>query len=300
MVNLHLNIKNADEAREFITECEASFAREITDAIYSITDNHDSRLIMLSGPTCSGKTTTARRLTDRITESGHRAVVMSIDDFFLDRDSRNRVDTDAPDYDSVKAIDLEYFEHFIRRLLRGESVLIPVYDFTSTSRVGYNEYIPRENDIYVFEGIQAVYPEITSLLGGKYRSIFISVGEDISYKGTTLTKNELRLLRRVVRDYKFRGATAEFTLHLWGGVRHNEETNIFPNSQGCSVYLNSLLPYEPFIISAYAVPLLRTVPHGSRYREEAEELIAKMSAFDGEYFEDSMIPADSVFREFIG
>ena len=300
MVNLHLNINNADDARKFIGECEASFVKEINDAIRSITDNHDSRLVMLSGPTCSGKTTTARRLTDRITESGYRAIVMSIDDFFLDRNSRNRVDIDAPDYDSVKAIDLEYFEYFIGRLLRGESVLIPVYDFTATARVGYNEYIPHENDIYVFEGIQAVYPEITSLLGGKYKSIFISVSDDISYNGTTLTKNELRLLRRVVRDYKFRGATAEFTLHLWEGVRYNEETNIFPNSQNCSVYLNSFLPYEPFIISSYATPLLKTVPHDSRYRSIADELIYKMSSFDSAYFEDSMIPADSVFREFIG
>lgn len=300
MINLHLNIKNANEARDFISNCEAAFAKEITDAIYSIMDNHENRLIMLSGPTCSGKTTTARRLTDRITESGHRAVVMSIDDFFLDRSSRNRVDTDAPDYDSVKAIDLEYFELFIGRLLRSESVLKPVYDFSATARVGYNEYIPHENDIYVFEGIQAVYPEITSLLGGKYKSIFISVGEDISYNGTTLTKNELRLLRRVVRDYKFRGATAEFTLHLWEGVRQNEENNIFPNSKNCSVYLNSLLPYEPFIISRYAEPLLETIPKESRYRDEAEELIDKVSSFDCEYFEDCMIPADSVFREFIG
>ena len=300
MVDLRLDIKSAEEAEKYIINCEAEYTAKINNAIRKITDNHENRLIMLSGPTCSGKTTTARRLTERITENRRRAVVISIDDFFLDRNTEKSVDVEAPDYDTAKAIDLDYFGYFIKRLLDKKSVLIPIYSFEKTSRIGYNEYIPHENDIYIFEGIQAVYPEITSQLEGRHKTIFISVGDDISYNGSVLTKVELRLLRRIVRDNKFRGADAEYTLHLWDGVRNNEETNIFPNSKNCDIYLSSLLEYEPFILSGYASELLKTVPTGSEYRDEADELLEKIKAFDRGFFRESMVPKDSVFREFIG
>ena len=117
---------------------------------------------------------------------------------------------------------------------------------------------------------------------------------------TVLGKNEVRLLRRTVRDYKFRGATPEFTLHLWEGVRANEEKNIFPNSGNCTLILDSFLPYEPFVLSRCAAPILEDVPRESRYRDEADALLSKLAAFDCPYFEERMIPKNSVFREFIG
>ena len=224
---------------------------------------------------------------------------MSIDDFFIDRNNRNVVNDEAPDYDTVKAIDIDYFARFTERLLKGESVLVPTYDFIKTARTGYNEYIPNENDIYVFEGIQAVYPEISSLLG-RHKSLFICVNRGIRYHESFIDKNDIRLLRRIVRDHRFRGATAEFTLHLWDGVRANEEENIFPNAKSCSVYIDSCLAYEPFILNKHALPLLDTVPKDSRYHAAAEELKEKISAFESDNFEDCMIPNNSVFREFIG
>ncbi len=302
MRKIEMKIDNIREAEEFVAECEKNFAEGLDRAIDEVFSDKDLRIITLSGPTCSGKTTTANRLVERINASGHKAVVLSIDDFYSDRDrsERNNTEDEAPDYDSVKTIDLDYLKEFTEQLLRGETVKIPRYSFLEGIRIGYDEYIPEERDIYVFEGIQAVYPEVTALFGGKNRSIFISVAEDVSYKGVTLASDEVRILRRLVRDNKFRNATAEFTLHLWDGVRSNEEKNIFPNARNCDVYINSFLEYELFIIAKYARPLLATVPEDSKYRDEADVLERKLEVFDCDYLDDRMIPKKSVFREFIG
>ncbi len=302
MRKIDLSINNISEAEEFVVTSEKNFSNELDEAIEEVFSNDGVRIITLSGPTCSGKTTTAERLVRRINNSGHRALVMSIDDFYSDRKphERNNTEDAAPDYDSVNSIDLEYLKKFTSRLIEGKTVLIPKYSFLDAARVGYEEYIPDEGDIYVFEGIQAVYPEVTEMFGGRNRSIFISVTDDVSYKGVVLSKDEIRILRRLVRDYKFRNATAEFTLHLWDGVRDNEEKNIFPNANNCDVYINSFLPYEPFIIAKYAKELLSTVPIYSRYRTDADALREKLEAFDCPYLDDRMIPKNSVFREFIG
>ena len=300
MKQLNPNIQTKEDAKRFVDSCELKFHTELEAAIDHVFDDGGTKIVTLSGPTCSGKTTTANTLTRRIREEGLHAVVLSIDDFFLDRADRNNVSGEVPDYDSVKALDLDYLEYFIDRLMRGKSILVPKYDFTATSRVGYTEYIPDSRDIYIFEGIQAVYPEITGMFAHEFRSIFISVESSVSYNDSVLRREDIRLMRRIVRDNKFRGATAEFSFHLWQGVRVNEKVNIFPNSLDCDIYINSLLDYEPFIIAKHLIPLLDTVPAGSIYRGQADELREKIRPYENNLFDDDMIPSNSVFREFIG
>lgn len=300
MTEIYTNIKSREDAEKLILQSEHEFFADLASAIENVFEEETPKIITLSGPTCSGKTTTADMLTERIKRSGKCAVVLSIDDFFCNQSSINVVEGESPDYDSVKAIDLDYLGKVVSRLDAGKEVLIPKYYFPVASRIGYREYYPDENDIYVYEGIQAVYPEVTSLFASSHKSIFICVNDNVSYRGTTLTAHEIRLLRRLVRDYRFRNATAEFTLHLWEGVRNNEDTHIFPNARNCDVYINSFLEYEPFIIAPIAAELLRTVDKDSRYRAEAELLLEKLEVFDNPYFDDRMIPANSVFREFIG
>lgn len=301
MKHYNLQIQTPAEAERFIRECETDFRTRLDGVVNAVLAGDDLRTIALSGPTCSGKTTTADRLIEKIGASGHHAVVISIDDFFRDRcgNDRNRVDLAPPDYDSVDAIDLDYLSVFLTRLRNRQSVLVPKYDFTATRRVGYHEYLPDPLDIYVIEGIQAVYPEVTARLGD-YRSIFISVTDDVSVNGIPFGRHEIRLLRRIVRDYNFRGATPEFSFHLWDGVRRNEEKNIFPNSGNCDLYLNSFLPYELFVLRKHALPLLADVPENSGHRPAADELAKKLSALPELPFDDRMIPQNSVFREFIG
>ena len=300
MKNLRINIDEYRDAQKYITRAEHDFSYKLDSAIDKVFDGGCPKIIALAGPTCSGKTTTASKLVERIKAEGKNAVTLSIDDFFLDRADRNVVDGEAPDYDSVKAIDLALLETFVRDLLRGKTVGVPHFDFETTHRTGYTEYTPQKNDILLFEGIQAVYPEVTSLFGGDFRSIFIAVVDNVRYKGAQLDKNEIRLFRRIVRDAYFRNATAEFTLHLWQTVRSNEEENIFPNAGHSDIYIDSFLRYEPFVMANHAMKLLGTVPADSRYRAYADELIGKLKAFECPFFRDEMIPADSMFREFIG
>lgn len=299
MKNFNINVANEKEAAELVEKCEAEFRFRLDETVKKVISKKNLRVVALSGPTCSGKTTTANRLIEEIGASGHHAVVISIDDFFRDRNDRNRVDLEVPDYDSADAIDLSYLSEFLSRLKNGQSVLVPKYDFTKTRRVGYHEYIPDPLDIYVIEGIQAVYPEITSRLWN-YGSIFISVADDVTVNGVGFERHDIRLLRRIVRDYKFRGATPEFSLHLWEGVRKNEERNIFPDSANCGIYIDSFLPYELFVIRDCAISLLDDVPADSKRRAEADRLTKKLSELSALPFCDRMIPQNSVFREFIG
>lgn len=300
MRTIEIDIRNRAEAEEYILACEKRFNDNIDEALEGIFTGGEVKTIALAGPTCSGKTTTAEKITRRIRRAGKQTVVLSIDDFFLSRDDRNVVDGEAPDYDSAAALDLEYLERFMTRLNAGLPVLVPYFDFSAARRAGYREYIPREEDIYLFEGIQAVYPEVTRLFGKGYRSIFINVNEDCCYDGVVLEKEEIRLLRRTVRDRLFRGATPEFTLHLWETVRANEEQNIFPNAVACDLHLESFLEYEPFLLANYGVEMLDSVPKDSRYRPAADEVLVELREFHCPYFEESMVPKNSLFREFIG
>lgn len=300
MTEIYERINSREDAEKLILRSESEFFSDLANAIETVFEGEVPKIIALSGPTCSGKTTTAGMLTERIRRSGHQAVVMSIDDFFKNQNSINVVKGESPDYDSVNAIDLEYLGRVVSRLDAGKEALIPTYSFPVAARTGYREYYPDENDIYVYEGIQAVYPEVVSLFAAAHKSIFICVNEGVSYRGVTLTAHEIRLLRRLVRDYRFRNATAEFSLHLWEGVRENEDKHIFPNAGAADVYINSFLEYEPFIIAPIARELLETVDAASRYRAQADELREKLKVFDNPYFDDRMIPQNSVFREFIG
>ncbi len=303
---IHTNINSREEAMALVVRSEEAFAASIDRALEAvIPENVPSaepgcKIITLSGPTCSGKTTTANKLIKRITEVGFHAVVMSIDDFFLDRLRTNDINGEMPDYESVKAIDLEELGLCVKGLREGKPTLIPHYDFVTGKRDSYAEYYPTDRDIFIFEGIQAVYPEVVRFFGEDYKSIFIHVDEDVNLDAVSLTRHEIRLCRRIIRDYRFRNAHPEFTLYLWNNVRLNEEKSIYPNAGGCDVYINSFLPYELFLLAKNALPILDTVPDDSPYRDEAEALSEKLRHFANPWFEEEMIPVHSVFREFIG
>ncbi len=300
------DIKNREEAIELVKRSEEAFAASLDRALETVIHEHirrdgvGCRIITLSGPTCSGKTTTANKLIRRISEAGFHAVVLSIDDFFLDRLRSNEIHDEMPDYDSVNAIDLEALGICVKGLREGKPTLIPHYDFVTGRRDSYAEYAPTDRDIFIFEGIQAVYPEVVRFFGADYKSIFIHVDEDVTADNVTLTRHEIRLCRRIIRDYRFRNAHAEFTLYLWENVRENEEKSIYPNAGSSDVYINSFLPYELFFLAKNGLPILDTVPQNSPYRDEADALSEKLRHFVNPWFEEEMIPEHSVFREFIG
>ncbi|MCI6635697.1 MAG: hypothetical protein SOZ09_08330 [Eubacteriales bacterium] len=298
-------IQSAADAQSFVMAGEEAFRSSLADAVEKIVHRNHRRVLTVSGPSCSGKTTASTRLMEALRENGDVTVLISIDDFFRDRPAK-KTDTAALDYDSVNAIDLDCLTAVIEGICKGKKVLLPHYDFTTGKRNAYTEYCPMERNIHIFEGIQAVYPEVTSVLHtasapyGGFDSVFICPDAPDDAENTILSDNDIRLLRRIVRDVRTRGASPEFTLRLWDSVRANEEENILPYAKNATVRINSYLPYELFVIAPLCRPYLAAIPQDSRYYNKAQALLTCLDAFDSPFFSSRMVPSDSVFREFIG
>lgn len=298
-------IQSVSDAQSFVMMGEQAFRHSLAYAVETIVHRNHRRFLTVSGPSCSGKTTASMRLMEALRENGDTAIQISIDDFFRDRPAK-ALDTAMLDYDSVNAIDLDYLTAVIKGICRGEKVLLPHYDFKTGKRDAYTEYCPAERNIHIFEGIQAVYPEVTSVLRaasasyGGFDSVFICPDAPDDTENTVLTDNDIRLLRRIVRDVRTRGASPEFTLRLWDSVRVNEEENILPYAKNATVRINSYLPYELFVIAPLCRPHLEAIPENSRYYSRAQELLLALDTFESPYFSSRMVPSDSVFREFIG
>lgn len=285
-----------NEITEYVNECENGYLSDVSGALEAT--KNGGRIITLSGPTCSGKTTTSLILDGEFEKCGKTLHTVSIDDFYIDRDildKRCREKGIPLDYDSPSTIDFDYFGEVIEAIDKKSSVTLPRFDFTVGKRTGYYDIKITQDDVFMFEGIQAVYPECTSLLAShNYTALFISVGDGIAYDKVTFGPRELRLLRRIVRDYRTRNTSPEKTLALWEGVCKNEDAHIFPNLTEEHIYIDSSLAYEASVIKPFAEPLLKSCPDS----ETAKRLLKKLEnvpSLDAKY-----VPNGSVFREFIG
>ena len=295
-------LSEADK-QDFVLQFEAKFEAELDRVARAIREEAGLKVVTLSGPTCSGKTTTAATLIRDWESYGTRVRLISIDDFFRDRTElyaeAKAEGRDQPDFETVRAIDFELLQECVEKINSGETVSLPLFDFTEGRRIGYDNFDSASYDVVLFEGIQAIYPEVTELFKHyHHKSIYISVADDVTVNGVFFSSRKVRFLRRLVRDYLFRAAAPEYTFTLWRNVARNEDINILPFSDNADIKLNSFLPYELFVIKPYALSLLRALPEGSQYAEEAAQIIANLEKLDtigSDYVSD-----ESVFREFIG
>lgn len=300
MKQAKLHFSSEEDIISYVNACEAEY-RASVQAACDIAEAGGS-IITLAGPTCSGKTTTARILDDEFLKRGKALHSISIDDFYFDRDElqRRAKERGEPlDYDSPSTIDLALFGEVIEQIESKGKVLLPKFDFKSGKRAAMEGITVTDGDVFLFEGIQAVYPALTKYLAAhSFTSLFISVEQPLDCGGTVFAPRQLRFLRRLVRDARTRGATAEFTYSLWNGVVANEDKHIYPNLCGVHCRMDSLLPYEVSVIKPYVLALLDTLPGDSAYVADANALREKLQnipAIDAKY-----VPAGSVFREFIG
>ena len=289
------------EASEYIAECERGFDMQLLSAVEEII-SRGARTVTLSGPSCSGKTTTAKRMTALLSSRGVRSHMVSIDDFYRDRaDAAVKVTKSGeikPDYETIASIDVGAFKRFADALSRGEDAVMPVFDFKSGSRAGERTLSAGEGDVVILEGIQTVYPEIVGALDGNVNvSVHISVGQRLKVGGVTFEPHEVRLMRRLVRDYAYRSASPETTFYLWDEVRENEIVNIEPRVGACDVRIDSLLPYEVGVIRQYLRAVLSRMSVGSAYDEEAARLLSMVR--DVREIAQSLVPESSVLREFM-
>lgn len=302
MMQSHMSFADVGEQTAFVDRCERDFEERLSAAVERVCEHRGVRLIGLSGPTCSGKTTAANKLIKYLSDRGRKVHVVSIDDFYYDRDvliARANNDPDIEvDYDSEETIDIEELERCVAQVFTDEPTLIPKFDFVSGCRTGYTTIDADENDLFIFEGIQAVYPSVTALFRKyNYKSVYISVESGIQIGERTFSTDEIRLMRRLVRDYNFRGATPEFTLYLWESVRANEELNIFPYAVDCDYFINSTMPYEINMLAPYLREILPTVPADNKFRPKAEAMLAKLYGI--QMISSKLLPPQSLYFEFL-
>lgn len=287
--------------REYIRKCDAAFK----ERLYSVADAialGQERVICLSGPTCSGKTTAAAMLADRLRADGREVHIISIDDFYFDRDYLHELSRkkglDGIDYDSADTIDLRALGEFVREVFCGEEIHCPVFDFKTGMRAGVRTVKAEHNDLFIFEGIQAIYPQVTEMFEPiGYVSVYIAPLRSLSVEGEVFEPNEIRLLRRLVRDSNFRNSQPDFTLHLWDSVRENEDKNIFPFVGGCKYSIDSTHEYELGILRPFLERILPTVSEDSKYKSKTKEILMRLSAVES--VSSALIEDGSLYKEFV-
>lgn len=279
---------------------ERKFA-EVADAIQEAHRTRGVRMVLISGPSSSGKTTSAKRLGLQLGVLGLRPVMISLDDYFVEREKTPRDENGQYDYEALEAIDLELFNDHLHRLLQGQSVDIPRYDFITGRRTQHDTPLTLdEQSILIIEGIHGLNPRLTPSVPDAvkfkiYISCFTSVAMDnLSRIATT----DNRLLRRLTRDYRQRGSDALQTLSRWASVRRGEERHIFPYQENADVMFNSSLFYEISALRPFAEKILREVPDTVPEFDEARRMLKFLDNFIP--IPSDEIPPTSILREFIG
>ena len=292
----------AENPAEFLAFCTESYRNRVCSVAKEIFENKSKNIIMLAGPSSSGKTTTASILSKCIEDFGGRAYIVSLDDFYFPRSVGYPLDENGkPDYECVEALDIELIHRCFGELQRFGKSSFPVFDFPSGERIENSKNISlEENDVIIVEGLHALNPVITDTLDeSRLFRIYVSVSTRVyGDEGEVLfSKRDLRLIRRTVRDYQFRSTSVERTFEIWESVMRGEDKYLFPYESLADVKINSFHPCEPCVFTQKATALLTEAVNGE-YGEKAKSLINKLSLFKST--DISILPADSLLREFVG
>ncbi len=259
-------------------------------------------IIMLAGPSASGKTTTAHKLAQSICARGINCYVLSLDDFYLNRCEVPGYAEGKPDYETVYALDLPLLRASLSSLLEGKQTELPVFDFTVGRRAEKGKTLQlMQQDAIIVEGLHALNPVITDPLPQEsLLKMYISVSSRIYKESgeTILNKRQLRFMRRLVRDYLFRASSAQNTLELWVNVRRGEDRYLFPYSHLADIRINSTHYYEPCLFAPLVKELLEKEPISEAFQEETHILLKALSAFTP--IDLKLVPEDSLLREFVG
>ena len=290
------------KAGDLIKISEALHEKKVAQIADMIKHRGDVRLVLIAGPSSSGKTTFSKRLSVQLRVIGYQPVTISLDNFFVDREKTPRDENGDYDFESLYALDLELFNQVMNQLIAGQQVELPKFNFQEGKRYYDGTKVKlSDRGIIVIEGIHGLNPELTRHIDEKYKfKIYVSaltqIGID-SHNRIPTTDN--RLLRRMIRDYQFRGYSLVDTLKRWPSVRRGEERNIFPFQEEADVMFNSALIYEFNVLKKHLEPLLREVPETVYEYSEAVRLLKFLSYFVPIRREEREIPPTSILREFI-
>lgn len=260
-----------------------------------------SKVVLISGPSSSGKTTTCKRLSVQLGILGYDPVQISVDDFFVEREETPKDEKGEYDFESVDAIDLKLFNDTLNRLLQGEEVPLPTFDFSAGKKLWKGNTIQlRPNSILVIEGIHCLNPRLTEQIDDNIKfKLFVSALTCISIdRQNPIPTTDNRLIRRIIRDYNYRGYSAQQTISRWPSVRRGENRNIFPFQENADAMFNTSLICEMGVLKKYAIPILLAVPENSVEFAEAYRLLKFLSYF--KVIQEENIPGTSILREFVG
>ncbi len=307
MVNLnnklgYINDKAVSSPMDFINECEERYQKIIDSIVDKIITEEGREIVMLAGPSSAGKTTTARKLKEGLSGKGIKAYVLSLDDFYLNREDIPYLSNGTQDYETVDALDLKQLEKDLNALLRGETVKAPVFDFTIGKRsdTDFNEITLGDEDVVIIEGLHALNPVITEKVRGKLLKIYINVSSRIcdENENIILNKRNLRFIRRMIRDYKYRASSVENTCKLWKNVTMGEEKYLFPYRDNADIKANTIHLYEPCVLKHQALQLLRNSQVMDEFKKDIQELTSALEKFED--IDENLVPDDSLLREFLG
>ena len=292
---------DAGHATDIINISEALQEKKIAQIAEQIAARPGVKLVLLAGPSSSGKTTSCKRLSIQLAVNGLKPLQISLDDYFVDRERTPKDENGEYDYESIYALDLQKINDQFNALFRGEEVELPKYDFQSgKSKKSGQRLKMNDNNVLVVEGIHALNPELTAQIPNEqifrvYASALTTILLD-NHNYIPTTDN--RLLRRIIRDYKYRGVSAQDTIHRWPSVRAGENKWIFPFQENADAMLNTAMLYELAVIKMQAEPLLEQVPENCDEYAEAYRLLKFLKYFKGIPFNN--LPPTSLLREFLG
>jgi uridine kinase len=297
---LNKKIKEGKE-KELILFSEALHEKKIAEIAEKIKERGNVRMVLIAGPSSSGKTTFAGKLGMSLKVNGIKPVTISVDNYFVERENNPKDENGQYNFECIDALDLDLLNSQLVSLLKGEEVDLPTFNF----KTGHKEYFGNklkleEDQIIIMEGIHCLNDKLTSLIPAENKfKIYISdlTVLNIDYYNRIST-TDTRLIRRIVRDYNFRNYSALHTLNMWYSVNRGEQKNIFPYQEQADVMFNSSIVYEISVLKKYAVPLLEEIPETESVYSEAKRLLSMFQYFDE--MDDKFIPNNSLIREFIG
>ena len=288
-------------ATDIINVNEALQEKKIARIADQIAARHDVKLVLLAGPSSSGKTTTCKRLSIQLLTCGLKPLQISLDDYFIDRDKTPLDANGEYDYESIHALNIDLINEQFNALFKGEEIELPRYNFqTGKSEKSGKRLKLAPNDIVVVEGIHALNPELTAQIPEqqKFRVYVSALTTILLDEHNYIPTTDNRLLRRIIRDYKYRGVSAQESIHRWPSVRAGEERWIFPYQENADAMFNSAMLYELAVIKQQAEPLLEQVPENCEEYAEAHRLLKFLRYFHAISYRQ--LAPTSLLREFLG
>ena len=287
--------------KEYILLDEALHEKKMANIADDIIKRDKVKVVLIAGPSSSGKTTFAHKLGIQLRLNGLKPVTMSVDNYFVERQDNPKDENGNYDFECIEAIDTKLFNDHILKLLNGEEIYVQTFDFElGTKKYDGKKMRLKDDQILVIEGIHCLNDKLTSLIPKEQKyKIYISCLTVLNMDfNNRISTTDSRLIRRIVRDHQFRGYTALHTLRMWDSVNRGEEKNIFPYQEEADIMFNSSLIYELAVLKDFAIPLLKEIDNTNPEYSEAKKLLSLL-----EYFESipaEYVPTNSLLREFIG